>query len=248
MENKILAKVGSIAVTEAEINEMVASLSQRGQNFDNPQGREMILEQIISNKLLLLDAKKNMYEYNAEFKAQLEKIKEDMLISFAMAKTFEAVKPATDEEIQKFYEEHKDNFMAGESVNASHILVDSEEKASELLDKISKGEISFEDAARENSSCPSSQNGGNLGEFTRGQMVPEFDEAAFSMVAGEVKGPVKTQFGYHLIKLNSKNEAKIYELDEIKDQIVGMVNKEKQQNAYQRKINQLKIVYPVDKF
>lgn len=248
MENKILAKVGSIAVSEAEVNEMIASLRQRGQNYDNAQGREMILEQLISNKLLLLDAKKNMYEYNAEFKAQMEKVKEDMLISFAMAKTFEAVKPATEEEIQKFYEENKANFISGESVNASHILVDSEEKANELLEKIRKGEISFEDAARENSSCPSSENGGSLGEFTRGQMVPEFDEAAFSMVAGEVKGPVKTQYGYHLIKVNSKNESKTYELDEIKDQLVGMVNKEKQQNAYQRKINQLKILYPVDKF
>lgn len=248
MENKVLAKVGGIAVTESEVNEMIANLAQRGQQFDNTQGREMILEQLISNKLLLLDAKKNMYEYNAEFKAQMEKVKEDMLISFAMAKTFEAVKPATEEEIQKFYEENKDNFVSGESVNASHILVDSEEKANELLEKISKGEISFEDAARQNSSCPSSENGGNLGEFTRGQMVPEFDEAAFSMVAGEVKGPVKTQFGYHLIKLNSKNESKAYELNAIKDQIKGMVNKEKQQNAYQRKINQLKILYPVDKF
>ena len=248
MENKVLAKVGGIAVTESEVNEMIANLAQRGQQFDNTQGREMILEQLISNKLLLLDAKKNMYEYNAEFKAQMEKVKEDMLISFAMAKTFEAVKPATEEEIQKFYEENKNNFVSGESVNASHILVDSEEKANELLEKISKGEISFEDAARQNSSCPSSENGGNLGEFTRGQMVPEFDEAAFSMVAGEVKGPVKTQFGYHLIKLNSKNESKAYELNAIKDQIKGMVNKEKQQNAYQRKINQLKILYPVDKF
>ena len=248
MENKILAKVGGITVSESEVNEMIASLRQRGQNYDNAQGREMILEQLISNKLLLLDAKKNMYEYNAEFKAQMEKVKEDMLISFAMAKTFEAVKPATEEEIQKFYEENKSNFISGESVNASHILVDSEELANELLEKISKGEISFEDAARENSSCPSSENGGSLGEFTRGQMVPEFDEAAFSMVAGEVKGPVKTQYGYHLIKVNSKNESKTYELDEIKDQIVGMVNKEKQQNAYQRKINQLKLLYPVDKF
>lgn len=248
MDNKILANVGGIAVTESEVNEMIKTLAQRGQQFDNAQGREMILEQLISNKLLLLDAKKNMYEYNAEFKAQMEKIKEDMLISFAMAKTLEAVKPATEEEIEKFYEENKANFISGESVNASHILVDSEEKANELLEKISKGEISFEDAARENSSCPSSENGGSLGEFTRGQMVPEFDEAAFSMVAGEVKGPVKTQFGYHLIKVNSKNEAKTYELAEIKDQIAGMANKEKQQNAYQRKINQLKILYPVDKF
>ena len=137
--------------------------------------------------------------------------------------------------------------MAGESVNASHILVDSEEKANELLAKINAGEVSFEDAARENSSCPSSENGGNLGEFTKGQMVPEFDEAVFAMGVGEIAGPVKTQFGYHLIKLNAKNEAKVYDFEEIKDQLKDMVMKDKQQKAYQSKLNQLKILYPVDK-
>lgn len=247
MDNKILAKVGGLTVMESEVNEMVASLMQRGQNLDNPQGRAMVLEQLIANKLLLLDAQKNMYEYNAEFKAQMKKIKDDMLVNFAMAKTLETVKPATDDEIKAFYEENKERFMAGESVNASHILVDSEEKANELLAKINAGEASFEDAARENSSCPSSENGGNLGEFTKGQMVPEFDEAVFAMGVGEIAGPVKTQFGYHLIKLNAKNEAKVYDFEEIKDQLKDMVMKDKQQKAYQSKLNQLKILYPVDK-
>ena len=175
------------------------------------------------------------------------KVKEDMLINFAMSKALEAVKPATDDEIKAFYEENKDRFVAGESVSASHILVDSEEKEKELLEKINAGEISFEDAARQESSCPSSENGGSLGEFTKGQMVPEFDEAVFKMTVGEVTGPVKTQFGYHLIKLNAKNEAKTYALDEIKAQLGDMVMKEKQQKAYQSKLNQLKILFPVDK-
>ena len=245
MENRILANVGGLTVSEAEVNEMIAAMIQKGQNLDNPQGRAMILEQLIANKLLLLDAQKNMYEYNAEFKAQMKKIKEDMLINFAMAKAVESVKPATDEEVKQYYEENKEHFVAGEAVNASHILVDSEDKAKELLDKINAGEVSFEDAAREHSSCPSKENGGNLGEFTRGQMVPEFDTAVFSMETGEVRGPVKTQFGFHLIKLNSKKEATTYEFDAIKDQLKGMVTKEKQQKAYQSKINQLKILYPV---
>lgn len=246
MDNKILANVGGLAITESDVNEMLAGLMQRGQNLDNPQGRKMILDQLVANKLLLLDAQKNMYEYNADFKAQMKKVKEDMLVNFAMMKALEGVKPATDDEIKAFYEENKNRFETGESVNASHILVDSEEKAVELLGKIKGGEISFEDAARENSSCPSSENGGNLGEFTRGQMVPEFDTAVFSMAVGEVTGPVKTQFGYHLIKLNSKNESKTYELDEIKDQLRDTVTKDKQQKAYQSKLNQLKILYPVD--
>lgn len=246
MENKILAKVGGLAITEAEVNEMIVRLMQSGQNLDNAQGKAMVLEQLIANKLFLLDAQKNMYEYNAEFKAQLQKVKEDMLVNFAMSKTLEGVKPATEDEIKAFYEENKERFVAGESVNASHLLVDSEEKANELLEKIKAGEISFEDAARNESSCPSSENGGNLGEFTKGQMVPEFDEAVFKMNVGEISQPVKTQFGYHLIKLNAKNEEKTYGFDEIRGQLGDLVMKDKQQKAYQSKINQLKILYPVD--
>ena len=247
MENRILAKVGGLTVMESEVNEMIASLRMRGQDLDNSQGREMVLEQLVANKLLLLDAQKNMYEYNAEFKAQLQKVKEDMLINFAMSKALEGVKSATDDEIKEFYEANKDRFVAGESVSASHILVDSEEKAKEILEKINSGEVSFEDVARKESSCPSSENGGNLGEFTRGQMVPEFDKAVFEMEVGEVRGPVQTQFGYHLIKLNAKNEAKTYALEEIREQLKDMVMKEKQQKAYQSKLNQLKIMFPVDR-
>ena len=247
MENKILAKVGELVVTESEVNEMVAKMMQTGQNLDNPQGRAMLLEQLIANKLFLLEATKNMYEYNAEFKAQLQKVKEDMLVNFAMSKALESVKPATEDEIKAFFEENKEHFVAGESVNASHILVDSEEKANEILGKINAGEISFEDAARAESSCPSSENGGNLGEFTRGQMVREFDEAVFKMTVGEIAGPVKTQFGYHLIKLNAKNEEKPYAFEEIKGQLGDMVMKDKKQKAFQSKINQLKILYPVDR-
>ena len=76
--------------------------------------------------------------------------------------------------------------------------------------------------------------------------MPEFDEAVFKMSVGEVSGPVKTQFGYHLIKLNAKNEEKPYDFEEIKNQLGDMVMKDKQQKAFQSKINQLKILYPVD--
>lgn len=248
MNNRVLAKVGSLSIMESDVNEMVITLRQRGQNYDNPQGREAILEQLIANKLLLIEAQKNLYEHNAAFKAQLEKVKEDMLINFAASKVLDDVKDATEEEVKKYYDDNMDKFQKGESVNASHILVDSEDKANEILAKINAGEVSFEDAARENSTCPSKDNGGNLGEFTRGQMVPEFDEAVFSMEVGSVSAPVKTQFGYHLIKLISKQEASTYVYDEIKAQLADMVNQEKKQAAFQSKINQLKILYPVDKF
>ena len=107
--------------------------------------------------------------------------------------------------------------------------------------------MSFEDAAREYSSCPSKDAGGNLGEFGRGQMVPEFDSAVFSMEVGEVtKTPIKTQFGYHLIKLNSKTESTTIPYEEISGEIMNALLLEKRRAAYESKINQLKIMYPVD--
>ena len=247
MNSKVLATVNGVTITEAEVDSMVVSLMQHGQNVNNEQGRKMVLEQLISKKLLLLDAQKNLFEYDPEFKKELEMVKNDLLVNFTMKKALEKV-TVKDEEVKEYFDKNKEMFVEGEKVGASHILVDSEEKANDLIAKINAKEVSFEDCARENSSCPSSENGGNLGEFTKGQMVPEFDEACFSMEVGEVRGPVKTQFGFHIIKLNSKSEAKPVEFDTVKEQLKVSLIQEKQQEAYKSKINQLQILYPVDRF
>lgn len=247
MNSKILAKVNGIAITEDDLNSEIAAMGPKGQEFNNPQGREALLEQLINKKLFLADAAKNLYEYDPVFKAELQKIKEDLLSNFAITKAIENIR-VTDEEAKSFYEENKDTLLSGETVTASHILVDSKEKADEILHDINEGKISFADAAKEYSSCPSSQNGGSLGEFGRGQMVPEFDTAVFSMEVGEIRGPVKTQFGYHLIELNSKNEPSQVAFEEIAPQIKAKLLNDKQRAAYTSKINQLKILYSVDKF
>lgn len=246
--DKILANVGPLTVKESEVEEFILSLGQRGQAYNNPEGRKVILEQLIGNKLLLLDARKNLYETEPEFKAELAKMKENLLINYAGGKVISAV-TVSDKELEAYYEENKDKLGGGETVNASHILVDTAEKALEILAKIKSGELSFEDAAMEHSSCPSGQRGGNLGDFGRGQMVPEFDSAVFAMEVGEItEAPVKTQFGYHLIKLNSKNEEDVPALEEVRPQLYEMLLRDKQRKAYESRINQLKILYPVDIF
>ena len=244
--DKILAKVGTLTVTEKEVDDFLAELGARGQGYNTPDGRRAILEQIISSKLLLLDARRNLLETEPEFKAELAKLRENLLINYAGNKVLAAV-TVSDTDVRKYYEDNIDKFRQGETVNADHILVDSEEKALEILGKIESGEISFADAAREYSSCPSGQRGGNLGDFGRGQMVPEFDTAVFELAEGEItKTPVKTQFGYHLIKLNSKSESSVMPYEEIAAQLTEMVLGEKRREAYERKINQLKILYPVE--
>lgn len=244
--DKILAKVGALTVTEKEVDDFLAELGARAQGYNTPDGRRAILEQIISSKLLLLDARHNLLETEPEFKAELAKLRENLLINYAGNKVISAVR-VSDEDVKKYYDDNLDKFKQGETVNADHILVESEEKALEILAKIESGEISFADAAKEHSSCPSGQRGGNLGDFGRGQMVPEFDKAVFELEVGEItKTPVKTQFGYHLIKLNSKSDSSIMPFEEIASQLSEMVLNERRREAYERKINQLKILYPVE--
>lgn len=247
MDNKILARVGTLTVTEDEVNEFILSLGRNGQNYNSKEGRAMVLSRLIDSKLMLLDAKRNLLEADPEFKSQLAKLKDSLLVNFNMEKTLSTVKPATDADCERFYNENGDKFESGESVNASHILVKTEDEAKAIYDEISSGAITFEDAAKKYSSCPSKENGGSLGDFTRGQMVPEFDSAVFAMAVGEVtKEPVATQFGFHLIKLNAKNESTKAPLSEVKDAIRDMLTQENQKKAYQSKINQLKILFPVD--
>ena len=247
MENKILAKVGTLTVTEEEVNEFILSLGQRGQAYNTPEGRAMVLNQIIDSKLFLLDARRNLMEGEPEFRAELAKIKDKLLVNYAAEKALAAVKEPTDAEIEEYYNANPDKFSRPETVNASHILVDSEERALEILRDIKAGKISFEDAASAHSSCPSSERGGSLGDFTKGQMVPEFDTAVFSMAVGEVTdAPVQTQFGYHLIKLNSKTEGSVAPLAEVREGVKSMLFSDKQRRAYDSKVNQLKILFPVD--
>lgn len=244
--SKILAQVGTLTVTEDEVNEFIAGMGPNGQRYDNPEGRRVVLNQLVNNKLLILDAKRNLLEAEPAFKAQLAKLRDNLLASYAMEKAISGVS-VSDKDIEKYYEDNKEQFKTPEGVNASHILVKTEEEALDILGKIKSGEVSFEDAAREHSSCPSGESGGNLGDFTRGQMVPEFDAAVFAMEVGEITdAPVKTQFGYHLIKLNSKNEGGITPLADIKADLSAALLNEKRRAAYESKINQLKIMYPTD--
>ena len=248
MDNeKVLASVNGKNITQTDVERMIASMGQQGQNYRSPQGYEAVLEQLINQNLLLLDAQRNLYEREPAFKAQLNRIKDELLINYAIEKAISSVK-VTPDDAKAYFEANPELFAGQPTVAASHILVDTEDKANELLAKIQAGEISFADAAAANSKCPSSRNGGNLGEFGRGQMVPEFDEACFTMEVGELRGPIKTQFGYHLIQLDAKNEAKPLAFSDVREELVRRLTAEKQQAAYQSKLNQLKILYPVDKF
>lgn len=239
MNNKVLAKVNENCITEQDLNNAMARFPKENQQyFSTEQGKAQLLDQLISFELMYNYAKEEDLENSDEFKKQLEVLKRDILIQAAVKKVLDNVK-ISEKDLKDFYENNKEMFKTQESVSAKHILVEDEEKAIEIKNKIKDG-LTFEEAAKEFSTCPSSAQGGELGSFTRGRMVPEFEDAAFNLEVGIVSEPVKTQFGYHLIKVDEKLPADIKEFNEVKNSIQVNLLSQKQNEEYINFVNKLK--------
>ena len=244
MEKKILAKVGQKEITNLDVQGAIQGLDPfQAQQFQTEEGQKYVLDDLINQELLYMYAKDNKIDQDEEFRTEMKRVEENVLKQYVINKILTSVK-LTEEEKKAFFEAQKQSFSKPETASAKHILVDSEEKANDILGKINAGEVSFEDAAKEHSTCPSKDAGGDLGTFGRGQMVPEFENAVFNMNNGEVSGPVKTQFGYHLIKLENKNESSIPEYDEVAEEVGKTLLFQKQGEVYQQKLNEVKQKYP----
>ncbi|NOZ24559.1 MAG: hypothetical protein GXO94_00455 [Nitrospirae bacterium] len=151
----------------------------------------------------------------------------------------------TDEEVKKYYDTHPDEFST-DRARASHILVKTKEEADSLLKRIRAGE-DFAAIAKKNSiDKGSASKGGDLGFFGRGQMVPEFEKAVFSMKKGAVSDPVKTQFGYHIIKLTDLKKGQKIGYDKVKDDLSKRLLREKRRAAFDSYIEKLKGSYSVE--
>ncbi|MDY2735129.1 peptidylprolyl isomerase [Intestinibacter sp.] len=240
MEKKILAKVGDKEISNLDIDSAIQGLDPyQAQQFQTEEGRKYVLEDLINQELLYMYAKDNKIDQDEAFRKEMAEIEKNVLKQYIINQILTSVQ-VTDDEKRTFFEANKANFSNPPSANAKHILVDTEEKANEILAQIKSGEVTFEDAARAHSTCPSKDQGGDLGTFGKGQMVPEFEEATFAMNVGDISEPVKTQFGYHLIKLEAKNEESIPTFEEVADKVEKTLMFQKQGEVYQAKLNEVK--------
>ena len=243
MENKeIIAVVDGEEITNEMFQDFMDSIPQEQKAYaSNPQFRERLKEQFISLFTYAKYGEELKLDETEQFKIAMENAKRDILARMAMDVTLKDV-AVEEQEMKDFYEANIQHFRGEEKVSAKHILVNDEKTALEVLEKIKAGKA-FEEAAQECSTCPSGSKGGDLGEFGRGQMVKEFEEAAFNAEVGELVGPVKTQFGYHLIKVESKKDADTLPFEEVKDRIQQMLLPQKQNMVYSKKYEELKEKY-----
>ncbi|MFD1929697.1 peptidylprolyl isomerase [Sporosarcina siberiensis] len=232
---------------------------------------EQALSALIDEKVIALEVKKKKIKISDEdidkeletyienaggqeaFEATLEQngiteaqLKENIVQYLSIRKLIEPRIDITDEEIKAYFDENKAQLDQPESVEASHILVEDEATAKEVAQKIADGD-DFAALAKEYSTDASNaEKGGELGFFPRGKMVPEFDEAAFSMKPDTISDPIKTDFGYHIIKLTDKKEATEAVLEDHKEDIKEGLFEEKLQAQYVEWLDEVRADYKIE--
>lgn len=241
--SEILAVVAGEHITDADVEKFIQKLPQEQQAYAaDPRFKEKVLEELITMALFAKKGEEDKFEETEEYKEIMANARKDVLARMAITSVLKGIE-VSDEECQKYYDANQKQFQQGATVSAKHILVAQEAQCVELLNAINAGEKTFEDAAKEFSTCPSGQKGGDLGSFGQGQMVPEFEKAAFAAEVDTVVGPVQTQFGYHLIKVYAKTEARVPSFEEVKGDIYRNVLSQKQNEAYSDAMAVLKEKY-----
>ena len=222
----ILVTVNGKNITKQDAEQFVAAAQPNAHfaQLDKAQ-KEMIKQRLVEKVLFTELAKKEGIENDAEFKAAIEKIKEELLVNIWMKKQLDNTL-VSDSEAKEFYEKNKAKFKQPETVKASHILVKTEDEAKAIIKELKplKGaelKEKFVVLAKSKSTGPSGPKGGDLGTFAKEQMVPEFSKAVWALDDGTVTlEAVKTQFGYHVIYLEKKNAPVALPYDAVKEKII----------------------------
>ena len=245
MQNQVLAVVAGREITRQDVEELKVQIGPQAANFQGPEGEAKLLDELIHQELFYAEALDQKLDQSQEFLDEVEREKAILLKRFAIKRLLDGVE-VTDEELQTFYAENPKAFETEGGVRARHILVPSLEKAEEIAASI-KGGQDFAEAAKAHSMCPSKEQGGDLGKFGKGQMVPEFEEAAFTLAIGELSQPVQTQFGYHLIEVTEKDEVGRMSFEEVRNDLHRELVMRKQSSVYMHPVNSLKDAYSIEK-
>ncbi|WP_413381098.1 peptidylprolyl isomerase [Alkalihalobacillus sp. 1P02AB] len=256
----VLATVNGEKIEQNQVEQLV--MAQHGATA---------LETLITDKMIELEAKEqgitvsedemaaemeNYYEmYNGEeaFGAMLsqngmsiEELEKDVHYYLLTKKLMSPIIEVTEEERETYFEENNEQFNQEEQVEASHILVEDENTANEVKEKLAEGEDFSTLAAEYSTDEASKEEGGQLGYFSKGEMVEPFEEAAFELEVDQISEPVESEHGFHIIKVTGKNEAKEAIFEEHQDEIEDILFNEKFQAEYGPWVNLLREQYNID--
>lgn len=201
-DDAVVATINGQPVTESDLSIAMADLDQQFAQLPAEQRRAAALSALIEIRLLSAEAESKGLADGEEFARRMDMLRQRALHSAFIDQ--EVAAKVTDEAVREMYDKQVAEMPAANEVRARHIIVPTEEEAASIIEELNNGG-DFEELAREKSQDGAAQQGGDLGYFGQGQMVPEFEQAAFAMNAGEYSSePVQTQFGWHVIKVEDK--------------------------------------------
>src|ERR1700736_2471194 len=241
--NPVLAKVNGAEIRQSDLalaeEELGPSLAQ----MDPSTKKENVLAFLIDMKIVAKAAEAKKIEDRDDFKARLAFTRNRLLMDNLLA--VEGKAATTEDAMKKVYEEAAKQIEGEQEVHARHILVESEDEAKAIAADLKKG-ADFAELAKKKSKDPGASDGGDLGFFTKDQMVPEFSTVAFALEPGKISDPVKSQFGWHIIKVEEKRNRKAPDFEQVKGQIETYVTR-KAQADYVAKLREVAKVERMDK-
>ena len=236
-----VATVNGKTITEKDMSAALVGLNegQKANVMKDANSRRQVLNSVIDQEVLVSEAEKEKLDQEPEYKDAVNNFRKQYLTSKVLQKNL-ATK-LTDSSAKKYYTEHKNRYST-DTVHAQHILVADETKARQLLAKAKEPGVDFQELAEKNSKDPSVKNNrGDLGFFGRDKMVPEFTEPAFEAKEGSVIGPIKTQYGYHVIKVLEKKTGKALDYADVEYRVRSDLRNEIAQSYVSNLRSQLKI-------
>jgi peptidyl-prolyl cis-trans isomerase C len=221
-----VATVNGKAIPSAKVDQIVKQVVAQGKQTDTPQLREAIKKDLINREVLIQEADKQGYATRPEVKTALENARQSIIIN-AMLADYVKKNPVKDADIKAEYDKIRSQ-MGDKEYHARHILVATEDEAKAIIAKLKSGS-KFEELAKQ-SKDGSAANGGDLDWASAASYVPEFSQAMVKLNKGQItETPVKTQYGYHVIKLEDTRPAKIPPLEEVKQQVAEGIQQKKLQ-------------------
>ncbi|WP_169566004.1 peptidylprolyl isomerase [Sneathiella limimaris] len=216
-DSPVVATVNGVEIREDEVREVYEGLPAQYKQAPYQFLKAQLVEQLVSMKVVQSAALDQKYDQQAEFTDRVDDVKLQLLQEYFLQKKIEEA--VTDEAVKAEYDKTTADFQPEKEVHARHILLEEEDKAKDIITQLNEGG-DFQALAKEHSTGPSGPNGGDLGYFVKGRMVPEFSEAAFAMEKGaHSTEPVKTQFGWHVILVEDIRDTQPPSYEEMEGQL-----------------------------
>lgn len=234
----VVARFGKETVTETEVKDRLERLPQ-GLRKVALSNRKEFLEELFTERLLLKEAARRRIDELKDVKDLIETARQKIVVAKLIELEIDQKISVGPEESMLYYESHKDEFLTPLLLRASNILVKTEEEARQIHKELTAGG-DFEEMARKRSLDAAAPRGGDVGFFQKGQFVPEFEEAAFSLKKGALSDVVKTRFGYHVVKLTDRVEPQSRDFKSVKKMIEDRLLKEKRTAQFKRMVTGLK--------